>query len=494
MTTTDLAWASAAELTRLMRARKLSPVELMKATIARIERRNPSLNALVFTDFDHAMAEARKAEDALASGEELGPLHGLPTAIKDLFDFKPGWPATWGGIKPLKDWRPDLACPFLERIEAAGAIVVGKGNSPTMGFRGVTDNYLFGPTRNPFDTRRNPGGSSGGCAAAVADGLLTLAEGTDGGGSIRIPASWSGIYGFKASWGRMALNSRPDAFSPANCFIHEGPLARTVEDAALAMSVLAGPDPRDPFSLPDRVDFLGATRQSIKGKRIAWTPDFGIFPVDPAVAHTCEAALQAFRDAGATVEEVELDIAHDHRELADLWCKLICPLSVGAMDTMKAAGIDLLGEHRADLPPEFVHWVERSAAMTIREFTACQMVRTEVNDAIQSVLDRYDFLASPTLAALPVENSDDGNTLGPASINGQEVERLIGWCMTYLYNFSGHPAASIPAGLAPGNLPVGLQIAGRRYADADVIAASAAFERMRPWAESYKICEERALD
>jgi len=493
MTTNDLAWLSATELTQLIRARKLSPVELMQATIARIEARNPSLNALVFTDFDHAMAAARTAEDALVAGRELGPLHGLPTAIKDLFDFKPGWPATWGGIRALKDWRPDLECPFLERIEAAGAIVVGKGNSPTMGFRGVTDNYLFGPTKNPFDPSRNPGGSSGGCAAAVADGLLAMAEGTDGGGSIRIPASWCGIYGFKASWGRIHLNSRPDAFSPANCFIHEGPLTRTVADAALAMSVLAGPDARDPYSLPDTVDFVGALGQSIAGKRIAWTPDFGIFPVEPAIVRTCEEALQAFRDAGAIVEPVDFAIRHHHRELADLWCKLIMPLSVGALETMKAAGVDLLGEHRADLPPEFTHWVERSAAMTIKEFTACQMVRTEINDAIQTILDRYDLIASPTLAALPVENGSDGNTLGPAAINGQPVERLIGWCMTYLYNFSGHPAASLPAGLTQG-LPVGLQIAGRRWADADVIAASAAFERVRPWAESYRICEGRALN
>jgi amidase/aspartyl-tRNA(Asn)/glutamyl-tRNA(Gln) amidotransferase subunit A len=490
----DMAWRSAAELAGLIRARKLSPVEVMQAVIARIEARNPSLNAFVHTDFEGALAAARRAEQDVMDGAALGLFHGVPIAMKDLFDFKPGWPATLGGVRAMKDWRPDLTCLFVERMERAGAILVGKCNSPIMGFRGVTDNYLFGPTRNPFDPTRNPGGSSGGSAAAVADGLVPLAEGTDGGGSIRIPASWSGIYGFKASFGRVPLNSRPDAFSPANCFIHEGPLARTVEDAALALEAIAGPDARDPFSLPDRLDFLGATRRSIKGMKIAWTPDFGVYPVEPAVVETCRAALAAFEAAGAIVEEVKIDIKRHHRELADLWCKLIMPLTVGAFETLKANGVDLMGTHRADLPPELTAWVERSAAMTVTEMLECQTIRTEINDAIQGVLDRYDFLVSPTLAALPVKNGTDGNTLGPAEINGEPVERLIGWCMTYFINFTGHPAASIPAGLAPGNLPVGLQIIGRRMADDQVIAASAAFERIRPWADSYRICEARPLD
>ncbi len=494
MTTgSDLAWRSAADLAKQIRERKLSPVEVMQAVIARIEARNPSLNAMVFTDFDGALAAARKAEEAVMSGAELGPLHGVPTAMKDLFDFKPGWPASLGGIRALKDWRPDMYCPFVERIEAAGAIFVGRCNSPTLGFRGVTDNYLFGPTKNPFDVTRNPGGSSGGSAAAVADGLVPFAEGTDGGGSIRIPASWSGIYGYKASFGRVPLNSRPDAFTPAGCFIHEGPLTRTVEDAAIAMTALSGYDSRDPYSLEGTVDYLGALGRGIAGKRIAWTPDFGVYPVEPAIVETCQDALAAFRQAGAIVEEVDFGIKRDHLELADLWCKLIMPLTVGALETFKAAGVDLMGQHRDDFPPELLAWIDRTYAMSVKDLLAAQAVRTEIYDAVQGVLDRYDFIVSPTLAALPVKNGTDGNTLGPASINGEKVERLIGWCMTYFINFTGHPAASIPAGLAPGNLPVGLQIVGRRYADDDVFAASAAFEQHRPWLDSYKNCEGRSL-
>jgi amidase/aspartyl-tRNA(Asn)/glutamyl-tRNA(Gln) amidotransferase subunit A len=190
----------------------VSPVEVLEATIERIEARNPSLNALVYLGFDDARAAAREAEAALMSGEAVGLLHGVPAAIKDLFDFKPGWPSTFGGIPALCDFKLDTYCAFAERAEQAGAILVGKGNSPIMGFRGVCDNPLFGPSRNPFDTSRNTGGSSGGCAAAVADGLLTFAEGTDGGGSIRIPAAWCGIYGLKQSFGRVPYISRPNAF------------------------------------------------------------------------------------------------------------------------------------------------------------------------------------------------------------------------------------------------------------------------------------------
>ena len=247
----ELAYTTVVELAGRIRRREVSPVEVLEATIERIEARNPSLNALVYLGFDDARAAARAAEAALMSGEAVGLLHGVPAAIKDLFDFKPGWPSTFGGIPALRDFQLDIYCAFAERAEQAGAILVGKGNSPVMGFRGVCDNPLFGPSRNPFDTSRNTGGSSGGCAAAVADGLLTFAEGTDGGGSIRIPASWCGIYGLKQSFGRVPFISRPNAFGGTDPFLFEGPLTRTVEDAALVLTAIAGYDPRDPLSFGD---------------------------------------------------------------------------------------------------------------------------------------------------------------------------------------------------------------------------------------------------
>jgi amidase len=488
----ELAYGTTTELAARIAARELSPVEAVDAAIARIEARNPSLNAFVYLAFDDARAAAREAERAVAAGGQLGPLHGVPAAIKDLFDFKPGWPATFGGVRALRDFTVDGYCVFAERVERAGAILLGKTNSPVMGMRGTCDNPLFGPSCNPFDTTRNTGGSSGGSAAAVADGLVPFAEGTDGGGSIRIPASWCGVYGFKASWGRVPYVIRPDAFAATMPFIFEGPITRTVDDAALVMSAIAGYDSRDPFALGDEVDFLGATRRSIAGARIAYSPDFDVFPVDPRVAVVVDDAVGALVEAGATVERVTLGIRRTHMELSDLWCRLIITLSVPAFERFKAAGLDLLGDHRDDFPPEYLRWIEEGYRYDLLALARDQEIRTEVHDAIAATLDRYDFLVTPTLACLPVRNADDGNTKGPTEIAGQPVDPLIGWCLTYPVNYSGHPACSIPAGFADG-LPVGLQIVGRRYADADVLAASAAFERVRPWHASYERLRDRPL-
>lgn len=491
--TDELAYMSAVELAYRIRRRELSPVEVVDAFIERIERRNPSINAFVYFGFDEARARAREAERALLAGEALGPLHGVPTAIKDLFDFKPGWPSTFGGIRALKDYVVDAYCAFAERVEKAGAIILGKTNSPVMGFRGTCDNYLFGPSRNPFNTAKNTGGSSGGSAAAVADGLVPFAEGTDGGGSIRIPASWCGVYGYKPSFGRVPFISRPNAFAGDTPFLFEGPITRTVEDAALVVTALAGYDPRDPFSLDEQPDLLAATRRSIRGWRIAYSPNFDVFPVEKPVAEVVARAVRAFEEAGAHVEEVRLGIKRHQRELSDLWCRLIMPVNLLTLENFKRQGIDLLRDHQDDFPPQYLEWVERGYKLTALDFYNDQAVRTEIYDAIQQVFANYDLLVTPTLACLPVDNATDGNTVGPSRINGEEVDPLIGWCLTYFVNFSGHPAASIPAGLSPDNLPVGMQVIGRRYADADVLAASAVFERLRPWQESYKICAARPL-
>jgi amidase len=487
----ELAYATATELAGRIRRRELSPVEVVDAFIDRIEARNQRLNAFVYLGFDEARQRAREAEQALGSGAELGLLHGVPTAIKDLFDFQPGWPATFGGVRALKEFTLDISCAFAERIQRAGAIVVGKTNSPIMGFRGTCDNYLFGPSRNPFDTAKNTGGSSGGSAAAVADGLLPLAEGTDGGGSIRIPAAWCGVYGYKASFGRIPYLNRPNAFSGINPFLFEGPITRTVEDAALALDALAGYDARDPFSLDTGERFTPAVRRSISGWRIAYSPDFDVFPVDRRVAEVVASAVRAFEQAGAQVEQVRLGIERDQRELSDLWCRLIMPVNVDTFENFKRHGMDLLVDHRDDFPPEYLRWIDEGYRMSALDLSRDQQVRSEIYDAIQGVLGDYHLLVTPTLACLPVDNAEDGNTVGPRRINDVEVDPLIGWCLTYFVNFSGHPAASIPAGLAEGRLPVGMQLIGRRYADADVLAASAAVERIRPWQDTYQLCASR---
>jgi amidase/aspartyl-tRNA(Asn)/glutamyl-tRNA(Gln) amidotransferase subunit A len=284
----------------------------------------------------------------------------------------------------------------------------------------------------------------------------------------------------------------PNAFVGTVPFLFEGPITRTVEDAALALSALAGYHPGDPYSLDQTVDFGAATRRGIAGWKIAYSPNLDVFPVDRRVAAVVERAVRAFEEAGAHVEEVEVGIERPQRELSDLWCRLITPGSIHAFEMFKAGGIDLLRDHADDLPPQFIEWFERGLTYSALDLLRDQALRSEIYRAIQGVLDRYDLLVTPTLACTAAPNAGDGNTVGPSAIEGEAVDPLIGWCLTYPINFSGHPAASIPAGLADG-LPVGMQIVGRRYADADVLAASAVFERLRPWRQSYQICAGRPL-
>ena len=489
----ELGEAGVAALSRRIRRREISPVELLDDVIARIEARNPSINAMVIFGFDEAREKARQAERAVMAGESLGRLHALPVAMKDCYDFKPGWVSSFGGVRALRDYVATTACPFVERMEAAGAIVIGKTNSPIFGFRGTCDNYLFGPSRNPFNLDKNTGGSSGGSAALVADGLLPLAEGTDGGGSIRIPSSWCGVYGYKAAFGRVPLAARPNAFGTTAPFVFEGSITRTVEDAALALSVLAGHDSRDPFSLDQQIDPVAALQVPVRGWKIAYSRDFGIFPVDPEVIRVTEQAVLALQDAGAHVEDVRIDIRRSQQELSDVWCRLTVQTLLSTLEEFKRQGIDLLRDHEDDLPPELHHWIRVGQAASAQDYHRDQTVRSEVFDALRVVLDEYRLLVTPTLACLPIDNTADGNTVGPRAINGQAVDPLIGWCMTYPINFTGHPAASAPAGLSADGLPVGLQIVGRRYADLDVLAASAALERHRPWRDSYQRCAARPL-
>ncbi len=477
----DLRWATAAQTARAIRAREISSREAVDAAIERIERYNERLNAFVYTAFDEARDRADEADRATVAGADLGPLHGVPTAIKDLFDFKPGWPATFGGIPALKDYTVPVSCVWAERVEAAGGIILGKTNSPVMGFRGTCDNPLFGPSRNPFDLDRNTGGSSGGGAGAVAVGLVPFAEGTDGGGSIRIPAAWCGLVGFKQSWGRMPCIMRPNAFAGVNPFVFEGVMSRTTQDAALVLSVLCGPDPADPFAADLPFTDLDAPARGIAGMRIAYSPDFGGFPVEDGVARVVDEAVAAMEQAGAVVERIDTRLPRDQFELGELWCRLIAPMNLETLVGFEASGIDLLGEYRDQLPEPYLRFVDEAARTTVLEYARHQQARTEVYDFVQSFLVDHDLLVTPTLACAPVRNAADrGQTMGPSEVAGVPVDPSIGWCLTYPLNFTGHPAASVPAGLSDG-LPVGLQIIGRHRADADVLAACGALESVRPW-------------
>ncbi len=482
----ELANESATSLAQRIARRDLSPVEVMDEVLRCIEARDPRLNAFVYRGFDEAMTAARHAEQEVLSGRPLPPLHGVPTAMKDLFDFKRGWPSTFGGIPALADRTASVDCVFVERVERAGAIVVGKTNSSLMGFRGTCDNPLFGATANPFDLDPNSGGSSGGSAAAVADGLLSFAEGTDGGGSIRIPAAWCGLYGHKPSFGRVPVVARPNGFGSASPFVTEGALTRTVADAALVLDVLSGVDHRDPYSTADSPSLLPALERGVDQMLIGYTPDFGVYPVQPEVARQVADAAGSLASMGARVHEIQATLSFDQRALSDLWCRLIMVPSFGVMDQLQAEGIDLIGDHHDELPDAYLEWIEVVRSQTTRGRIADEIMRTAVYDALEEQLAHFDLIVSPTVSCLPVLNSSEpGSTVGPSSVEGVAVDPLIGWCLTYLTNFTGHPSASVPVGLADG-LPVGMQLIGRRGRDDDVIRAAAALERSRPWHHWYE--------
>ncbi|MFB6074253.1 MAG: amidase [Haloarculaceae archaeon] len=473
---------SATELAALVRAGEVSPVELVEASLERIA--GDECNAFVTVLEEDARERAREAERAVERGDPLGPLHGVPMAIKDLFDFKAGVPNTFGSV-PFADFVPDVSATYVQRLEEAGAIVVGKTNTPEFGYKGLTDNALVGPTSTPFDLSRNAGGSSGGSAAAVASGLVPVAQGSDGGGSLRIPAAWCGVYAFKASYGRVAQAIRPDAFLSHTPMTHAGPLTRTVEDAALLLDVMSGPHPRDPLSIPDDgVDFRGAVRRGVDGLSVAYSPSFGGFPVDERVRAVVDDAVGAFEAAGATVEHVDVAFPVDHDEITDLWLREIGTLYQSSVEGFADEGVDLLGEHRDELEPGFLAMLEATRDRTVVEHKRDEHVRTGIYDAIQDVFVDHDLLVTPTLATLPVENNPDGPTMGPDEVAGEPVEETIGWCLTHPLNFTGHPAASVPAGLAEG-LPVGMQVIGDRFDDETVLAASGAVERVRPWQDLY---------
>jgi Asp-tRNA(Asn)/Glu-tRNA(Gln) amidotransferase A subunit family amidase len=479
----DLCFLPATELAARIRRRDLSPVEVVKAYLGRIEDRNPSINAYTLVLADSALDSAREAETAVMSGRSLGPLHGVPVAIKDLDDFA-GAPTSMGSLA-VQNRVPKTSAAAVERLTRAGAIVLGKTNTPEFGHKGITDNLRFGPTSTPWKVGYNSGGSSGGSAAAVADGLAALGQGTDGGGSVRIPAAFSGVVGFKPSFGRVPSVTRPDGFLWSHPLVHIGPLARTVGDAALMTAVMAGPHAGDPLSLPDDgVDYRRGAESS-RRFRVAFSPRLGDFPVDERVATVVSSAVETLRATGIEVDEVELDFKAGHDTLAGLWVRVISVHYAAIARHWKDDGIDLLGDHGSKLTPQFRQMMIDAQKISAVDHALDDVLRTGVFDGLQAVFDNYDLIVSPTLAIPPVANATNGNTIGPTEINGDSVDPLISWCMTFPINFTGHPAISVPAGLTVEGLPVGLQIIGRRYGDESVLAHASRLEQARPWLQSY---------
>jgi len=462
----ELAFTPAHQLAGLIRRKKVSPVELVDTYLERIDRLNPRLNAYLTVCHDLARAAAREAEAAVLRGGELPPLHGVPVPIKDL-NWTKGVRTT-GGSLVYKDFIPDEDAVVVERLKQAGAIVIGKTNSSEFGQSATTENRLGDDCRNPWDPKRTAGGSSGGAAAAVAAGLAPLAQGSDGGGSIRIPAGFCGVYGLKPTQGRVPGHG---GFGGMPLFSQSGPLARTVRDAALMLAAIAGHDPRDPASLrepPPR--FLTALRRRARFKpwRIAWSPDMGYAAVDPVALGAAEAAARVFEELGHSLEEATPPL--------DDPFAVFGPIVLA--DGYAVSG-DLLEEHAVELMPYVKAGLERGGQIPAHEYSRALRGLERVRLQMAEFFDQYDLLLTPTLAvpAFPVGKR-------PRVIAGVKVSALWGaFPFTMPFNLTGNPAASLPCGFSPEGLPLGLQVVGRRGDEATVLRASAAFEEARPWAQ-----------
>ncbi|HXD97795.1 MAG TPA: amidase [Candidatus Acidoferrum sp.] len=463
MSAADLAYTPATELAALIRSKKLSPVELTRAVLQRIERLNPTLNAFCTVTADAALAAAQQAEQAVMKGGPLGPLHGLPFSVKDLALTK--GVATKFGSHIFANRVGEVDAPYVRRLHEAGGVMVGKTTSPEFGWKALGDSPLTGITRNPWNTNVTPGGSSAGAGAGAAAGLGPLHQGSDGAGSIRIPAGFCGIVGVKATYGRVPLWP----VSNNDYATHAGPMTRTVADAALMLSVMAGPDDADVTCLEaPPADYVGQLDRGIKGLRVAYSPDLGDLRVDPEVATPVAAAARAFESLGARVEEVKPGFADTTDMIRLIW---------GAHYAGNYG--QYLEQWRDRMDPGLVACMEEAKRWSAADYVAMRGRKINFWDSVRPLFERYDLLLTPTI-----------------SVAAFEVGRLnpVGWpqhawdwfpwaSFSYPFNFTGQPAATVPAGFTPGGLPVGLQIVGRRFADLTVLQAARAFETARPWAD-----------
>jgi aspartyl-tRNA(Asn)/glutamyl-tRNA(Gln) amidotransferase subunit A len=458
----DLCYTPATELLPLIRTRALSPVELTRAVLERIERLNPRLNAFCTVTPELALAAARRAEAAVMKGEPLGALHGIPFSIKDL--------ALTAGVRSMSGSSifehrvPDTDAPFVRSLKAAGGVMLGKTTTPEFGWKAIGDSPLTGITRNPWDPAHTTGGSSAGAGGAAAAGLGPLAQGSDGAGSIRIPSAFCGIYGLKPSYGRVPMwpVSNNDYAS------HVGPMTRTVADAALMLAVMAGPDDWDRTSLEaPPADYVAELRRGIKGLRVAFSPDLGGLPVDAEVAAVVRDAVRAFAGLGGHVEEVDPGFAESADMIRCLW---------SAHEAGSYA--QYLPGWRDRMDPGLVACIEDGLRYGVVDYIEMRGRKIAYWDSVRPLFERFDLLLTPAVSvpALPVGRINPDHY-------PQHRWDWLGWAsFSYPFNFTGQPAASVPAGFTPSGLPVGLQIVGRRFADLTVLQASAAFEEVRPWA------------
>ncbi len=455
----DLCTLSAVELLAGYRRKSISPVEATRAVLERIDRLNPVLNAFNLVARKEALAAARASEQRWRKGAPKGALDGVPVSIKDLLLTR-GWPTLRGSrtIDPKGPWHDDA--PAVARLREHGAVLLGKTATPEFGWKGVTDSPLTGVTRNPWNPRKTPGGSSGGAAAALASGMGPLAIGTDGGGSIRIPCAFTGLFGLKPTFGRVPAWP----LSPMGTVAHVGPMARTVGDAALMMNVLALPDARDWHGLPhDARDYRVGLEDGVRGLRIAYSADLGYAKVDAEVARMVQRAVRVFADLGAHVEAKDPGFEDQLQVFLRHWFP-------GAATIVRA------------IPPRRRRWMDKGLLesarqgekMSAREYLDAVQKRGALGTLMNRFHERYDLLLTPSL---PLAAFDAGKDVS----NLLKEKRWTDWTpFTYPFNLTQQPAASIPCGLTGAGLPIGLHVVGPRYGDALVLRAARAFEATRP--------------
>ncbi len=462
----ELTYMPATELAEAIRSRRVSSVEVTQHFLDRIERLDSQLNSYLAVVPEQALADALAADEVVARGWATGPLHGIPISIKDL-ELSKGITSTMGSYL-FRDRVPEIDSIVVERVRASGAIVLGKTNTSEFGQSGTIENKVSDPCRTPWNTGHTSGGSSGGAGAALAAGLCTIATGSDGGGSIRIPASFNGVFGIKPTQHRVPRYGgygRP----AANHFSQSGPMSRTVADTALLLQVLAGPDSRDPNSLRETPpDFSAGLGRGVEGMRIAWSPDFGYAGVDPEVAEAAARAAKVFEELGAIVEDAPLQLEDPFETFYDVFATS-CYTSYG----------HLLEEHRDEFTPPALNSIEHGSRVDGARLSRAIAHVDRLGRQLEDFFNNYDLLLSPTMATPSLEIG-----ARPSVIGGKEVDPEWGFIpFTYPINMSGQTASSVPCGFSSGGLPIGLHIIGPRGSEARVLQASAAYERARPWAD-----------
>jgi amidase len=460
----DLNFMPAQKLAAAVRRKEVSPCEVVDSLLDRIEKINPQVNAYCTVVPEMAREAARKAEEQIMRKEDLGPLHGIPFSVKDL-TLTAGVRTTYGS-RIFEHFVPGEDALIVERLKKAGAVLIGKTNTPEFGAGANTYNSIFGATRNPWKLTHTCGGSSGGAAVALACGLGPLATGSDLGGSLRIPAAFCGVVGFRTSAGLVPVNPSLLAYDTLGV---EGPMARTVGDTALMLSVIAGEDGRSPISFPiDSQAFCSAVASpSIRGLRVAWSPDLNVIPVDHEVQSIAGKAARRFAELGCSVEQAEPDF-RGVREIIFVTRSL----------RMLAMHADKLDKWRDTMNPNLVWNIEQGLTLAPRRIAEAEKERTNLYRRVWEFFNRFDLLLTPTVAVppFPVEMPY------PQEINGKAMDNYTDWLlMTYAITITGHPAISIPCGFTREGFPVGLQIVGRKLGEINVLKAAAAFEALAPW-------------